>query len=255
MGKALDHVIALYMQGIRDGRPREAVAAHTGHRYTQHSTGVPDGQEGFIAFFEDFLVRHPEREIEIVRAWEDGRHVFVQAYQSLDGGQAQWVTTDFFDTDEQGRAIEHWDVISAYTGPSASGHTQIDGATEIVDLDRTEANKQIVCDMLREGLFEGATSSHIGDLIAADCVQHHATMPEGFVSLRAMAEDPDRPLNYDEIVLCVGQGNFVATLSKARWNDRPLCQCDIFRLHAGRIVEHWDNSEPVPEDTGNRGKF
>ena len=57
----------------------------------------------------------------------------------------------------------------------------------------------------------------------------------------------------------VGQGNFVATLSRARWKDDQLdqeyAQVDIFRIENGKVVEHWDNVEPVPENDVNGGKF
>lgn len=59
-------------RGIRDGDARRAVQAYTGARYIQHSTGVADGVEGFLSFFEPFMQRNPKREIEIVRAIEDG---------------------------------------------------------------------------------------------------------------------------------------------------------------------------------------
>lgn len=51
MSQKLDHALGLYMHGIRDGNVRDAITKYTGDRYTQHSTGVPDGVEGFIAFF------------------------------------------------------------------------------------------------------------------------------------------------------------------------------------------------------------
>jgi len=60
---------------------------------------------------------------------------------------------------------------------------------------------------------------------------------------------------YDEIVLLVGSGNFVATLCKARSDDQPMAQVDVFRLADGKVVEHWDNVEPVPEHDVNSGKF
>lgn len=43
-----------------------------------------------------------------MRAFEDGRYVFVHAHQSLNDGEHQWVTTDLFDTDEDDKIIEHW---------------------------------------------------------------------------------------------------------------------------------------------------
>ena len=65
MRTALENAKALYLTGIRDGRPREAAERYLGKRYTQHSTGVKDGPEGFIEFFEAFVARNPDREIEI----------------------------------------------------------------------------------------------------------------------------------------------------------------------------------------------
>jgi predicted SnoaL-like aldol condensation-catalyzing enzyme len=52
MSQRLENARNLYMEGIRDGKPREAVTKYTGDRYTQHSTGVKDGVEGFVEFFE-----------------------------------------------------------------------------------------------------------------------------------------------------------------------------------------------------------
>jgi predicted SnoaL-like aldol condensation-catalyzing enzyme len=167
----------------------------------------------------------------------------------LNDGEAEWVTTDFFDTDENGKIIEHWDVISAYAAQTPSGHTSIDGTTEITDLDKTEENKQLVSDLIRD-VLEGEVPEKIDDYISNEqYIQHNAEVP------LALAED--RPLIYQEIVLLVGQGNFVATLCKASWKGQPLAQVDIFRLETGKVVEHWDNAEPVPpaEEWVNSGKF
>lgn len=257
MGKRLDNAIALYMDGIRDGNAREAVTKYTGARYTQHSTGVADGVEGFVAFFEPFLKRNPKRDIQIVRALEDGQYVFVHAYQSLNDGDAEWVTMDFFDTDDDGKIIEHWDVIAAYTHQTPSGHTSVDGTTVITDLDKTEANKQLVRSFIHDVLI-GDAPERIDHYISADTyIQHNAEVPDGLEPFKALVLASNRPLVYDEIVLLIGQGNFVATLCKASWKGQPYAQTDLFRIEAGQIVEHWDNAEPVPprEEWANSGKF
>lgn len=255
MGIRLENAKRLYLEGIRDGNAREAVEKYTGDRYTQHSTGVADGVEGFVAFFEPFIERNPVRDIEIVRGFEDGQYVFIHAFQSLNNGEAKWVTTDFFDTDAEGKIIEHWDVIGAYAEETPSGHTSIDGPTEVTDLDKSDANKAVVREMIEQVLMPGGDPNRIGEWISESYTQHNPDVADGLAAFRQLATAPDRPLNYDEIVLLVGQGNFVATLCKARWGNDPLAQVDLFRLEDGKIVEHWDNAEPAVDDGVNSGKF
>lgn len=258
MNQKLYNAQQLYLEGIRDGKAREAVTKYTGTRYTQHSTGVRDGIEGFVEFFEPFIARNPKRDIQIVRGWADGQHVFLHVYQSLNDGESQWVTTDFFDTDENDKIIEHWDVIAAYTDSSPSGHTSIDGSTDIVDLNRTEANKAIVRSLIEDVLMVGGDPTKIDAYISAETyIQHNKDVPDGLEHFRPLALAKDKPLIYTDLHLLVGCGNFVATLCRAEWEGAPLAQVDIFRLENGQVVEHWDNSEPVPpKDTWvNGGKF
>ena len=67
MSKQVKNAHNLYIHAIQDGRVAEAQAQSVGDTYIQHSTGVPDGKEGFAAFFANFFERHPEREMKIVR--------------------------------------------------------------------------------------------------------------------------------------------------------------------------------------------
>ena len=258
MSRRIENAIGLYLEGIRDGNPREAVAKYTGARYTQHSTGVRDGAEGFVAFFEDFIQRNPVRDIQIVRTLEDGRHLFVHAYQSLNNGEAEWVTLDFFDTDEDGRIIEHWDVIAAYADSTPSGHTSVDGPTEVTDLERTDENKALVRALIEDVLMPGGNPHNIDQYVSPrQYIQHNREVADGLDSFKALALDPNRPLNYDEIVLLVGQGNFVATLCRANWEGAPYAQADLFRIEDGLIVEHWDAAEAIGQESEwvNSGKF
>lgn len=257
---AQDYAKRLYLEGIRDGDARRAVEAFTGDRYTQHSTGVRDGVEGFVEFFEPFIERNPDRQIEIVRSFVDGRFVFIQAAQELNGGEARWVTTDLFDTDGNDKIIEHWDVIAALGGTNPSGHTQIDGATEITDLDKTEANKAHVRRFMEEAFCEEPTAS-FGDFISAETyINHNPDAPDGLESLVEMdrqSRETGQTLFYKTVHQVIGQGNFVVTLAHQVWNSIDYCAFDIFRLEDGMIVEHWDNVEvlPDPADLANSGKF
>lgn len=260
MGRKTENAINLYLEGIRDGNVRKAVTKYTGSRYTQHSTGVRDGIEGFVEFFDDFIKRNPKRDIRIIRKLEDGNHVFLHVYQNINDGEAQWVTTDFFDTDENDKIIEHWDVIAPYANTTPSGHTSIDGPTEIIDIEKTEENKELVRNLIRDALMPEGDPSKIEQYISSDkYIQHNAEVADRLAPFKALSQSEDRALNYREIVLLVGQGNFVASLCKADWTEnnsvQKFAQVDLFRIENGKVVEHWDNVEPVPENDVNSGKF
>lgn len=258
----LENAIGLYMEGIQDGKCVEAVNKYTGDRYTQHSTGVRDGKEGFIEFFTDFLTRCPVRDIKIIRKLldEDGRHAFVQVYQDINNGASKWVTTDFFDSDSNGKIVEHWDTISAFT-IKESGRTSVDGPTEITDLGKTKENKQLVRDLLFNAFMEGGDPTLMPKFIADEYIQHNAQVEDGLSSFLKLVLQKNDPLKYQEIVLMVGQGNFVATLSKATFTENGIvtkyAQTDLFRIENGKVVEHWDNCEVCPPDSEsvNGGKF
>ena len=258
MSRKIDNAKGLYLEGIRDGHPREAATKYTGDRYTQHSTGVRDGAGGFVEFFEPFIARNPKRDIQVIRALEDGAYLFFHVYQSLNDGESEWVTTDFFDTDIDDKIVEHWDVIAPYAAETPSGHTSVDGPTEITDLDKVEENKALVRAMVKDVLIPGGNPENIDRYISAEqYIQHNRDVTDGLEHFKPLALAENKPLVYDEIVLLVGQGNFVATLCRARWQDAPYAQVDLFRIEDELIVEHWDAAEPVgPENEWvNSGKF
>lgn len=105
MSKKLGNSKNLYLEGIGQDRAREAVCKYTGAQYIQHSTGVKDGVEDFVEFFEPFIARNPKRDIQIIRTIEDWKYIFLHVYQSLNSGEAQWDTTDFFDTDDKDAVV------------------------------------------------------------------------------------------------------------------------------------------------------
>lgn len=247
MNRKLQHATNLYMEGIRDGKAREAVTKYTGARYTQHSTGVRNGIEGFVEFFEPFIERCPKRDIRILRSVVDGQFVFVQAFQDINNGEAKWITTDLFDTDQDDKIIEHWDVISAFD-KTDSATDQINGPTEIEDTDSTLQNKEIVRNFLCDVMVLGQ-AERVNDFLDQSSLIVHCG--------RDVSPLLDRIGDYHQVFKIIGQGNFVVAYNRAAKDDNEFARFDIFRLKDERIVEVWINEEVVPpkNEWANGGKF
>ncbi|MEO0862047.1 MAG: hypothetical protein AAFY65_15660 [Pseudomonadota bacterium] len=255
MGKALDNVRAIYLEGIAGGNAREAVYKYTGHRYTQHSTGVGDGAEGFLAFFEPFVARNPKRDIEVIRLFEDGPWVFCSAYQSLNDGAAQWVTMDMFYTDPDGLILEHWDTIAPYVPETLSGEDMVGGARDVDAGADTAANKAVVLEFTKQVLQE-RTPDKVSDFVAGDLIQHAAGIGAGREGLAAWLAS-DAAGTYEMLFHLMGQGDFVVTYGKRHALGKDIAVFDLYRLAGGKIVEHWMNAEEISPrtDWGNSGKF
>ena len=255
MASGLDNVRKLYLEGIAGGNAREAVNKYTGHRYTQHSTGVGDGAEGFLAFFEPFVERNPKREIEIVRILEDGPWVFCSAYQSLNDGDAEWVTMDLFYTDPTGLILEHWDTIAPYQAETVSGHDMVRG-TNVIDVSAdATANKALILEYTKQVLQEGNLGK-LDSFVADDLIQHAATIGAGRSGLNDWLAS-DAAGSYEMLSSLTGQGDFVVTYSKRHRTGIDIAVFDVYRIKNGKIAEHWQNHEEIGprESWGNSGKF
>lgn len=260
MGRRLDNAKNLYLEAIRDGNAVEAIGKYSGARYTQHSTPVKDGQEGFIEFFNEFHQRNPVRDIEIVRAFEDGQYVFLHVVQNLNDGEFMYVTADIFDTDDDGKLIEHWDMIAEMTAETISGHSQVDGPTEPTDLDKTEENKALVRGFLEDVLKNGELAKRASYVSASGIIHHGPSLVPWLEDLGVLTTHPAEgpgTIMYEKVHNVIGCGSLVAAMSKANLGAVDIAVIDLFRVEEGRIVEHWDVAEEItPEDTWvNSGKF
>ena len=56
-----------------------------------------------------------------------------------------------------------------------------------------------------------------------------------------------------DIKRAIAEGDLVVThsLLKTSLEDRGSAVADIFRLEDGKVVEHWDVVQPVPESAAN----
>lgn len=234
-------VVAL-LKSIETGA-QEPVGYINPDKYIQHNLGVADGLAGFGALLQQLPPNSAK--VNTVRAFQDGDYVFTHTDYNFFGPKIGFDIFRF----ENGKIVEHWDNLQETpANPNPSGHTMIDGATEIKDLDKTEANKTLVRNFVDDILVNGKMEKLAGYFDGDNYIQHNPNIPDQLSGLGATLEALGQQgifLKYDKIHKVLGEGNFVLVVSEGHFGKDHNAFYDLFRVENGKIAEHWDVIEPM----------
>lgn len=228
--------------------------------YIQHNLAYGTGRDAFISSVEYLASADEKTTVENIRAFEDGDKVFLQTVYNFAGAGEQ-VAFDIFRFDNEGKIAEHWDNLAAKAEPNPSGHTQIDGTTEVTDLDKTEENRKLVEDFLYD-VMQGNNLDKTPDYFDGDTyIQHNTGIADGVSGLNealaALAEQNIQMI-YTTTHQVLAQGNFVLAVSEGTFGDKPTAYYDLWRVENGKIAEHWDVMETIADKStwqNQNGKF
>ena len=107
---------------LNQRRPQEAVARYLGPYYRQHNPGAADGPEPFVRFVEWFAQTYPGSRMEPKRIIAEGDYVVMHSHLILEPGGRGSAVVDIFRL-EDGKIVEHWDVVQEIPENAANDNT------------------------------------------------------------------------------------------------------------------------------------
>lgn len=118
-----------------------------------------------------------------------------------------------------------------------------------------EANKAIALALFQTLFVEHKVDEAIDKYIDPGYIQHNPMAATGAEPLRAFFKGfyQNVPTATAELKRVLADGDLVAVHynAKQKPDDRGLAVVDIFRIADGKVVEHWDVVQPVPEKSAN----
>jgi len=118
----------------------------------------------------------------------------------------------------------------------------------------TSVNGQVVRDYL-ETVWNQGNVAAADTYLDENLIQHNPNLPNGRAALVDFITGFKQQVPDGEFAIrrLIADGDLVAvhSLFTTDPEDRGTAVVDIFRIADGRIVEHWDVKEPVPETSAS----
>ena len=118
-----------------------------------------------------------------------------------------------------------------------------------------ERSKQTVIAYLDTAFNDKQPGEAVENYGGSHYIQHNPQAPDGFEAFVGFVEGfvEQFPQMSLEIKRALAEGDMVVThsLLKTSPEDRGTAAADFFRLEDGKVVEHWDVLQPVPESAAN----
>jgi predicted SnoaL-like aldol condensation-catalyzing enzyme len=246
--------IQALLKGIETGNPA-SVAVVNPDKYIQHNPQTYEGGEGLATLFKRLSKTSPR--VNIVRIFSDGDFIFGHTEYDFSTSRIGFEVFRF----EGEQTVEHWDNIQSRKGPNPSGHSMVDGQTDVRDLDRTEEHRALIKTFL-ETVLIGGQFENLRSFVSEAYIEHNSQLCDGLPALHqaltTRSANDEAVICYEKVHRVLAEGNFVLSVCEGYRDGEHTSYYDLFRIEESKIVEHWDTTEkvvPKSEWKKENGKF
>lgn len=251
-------VAAKVLKGVFERGDTSVVDRYVRPDYIQHNPSAPDGADTLKNLAGAIHQQFPQLRYGIKRVISEGDLVVVHSNLVLTPGTKGTAVFDIFRF-QGGKIAEHWDTGQNVPDTSANGNDMF----STVSWPRTEQpgpawatsyNKRLVTKAVDELLVKKDVTA-IDRYWAGSYQQHNPNIPNGAAGAKAglgayFAQFPQLRVEPKRVV---AEGDLVAVHSHyiPVPGERGQAIVDLFRVRGGKIVEHWDVVQDVPESSAN----
>ena len=118
-----------------------------------------------------------------------------------------------------------------------------------------DVNKDVVTNFYKVAFNDHKPAAAVEKYVGGSYIQHNPTVADGSLPFIDFVNGfvAKNPHLHVDIKRVVAEGDLVVTHVHITTSetDRGVAAIDIFRLEEGKIVEHWDVVQPVPDKPAN----
>lgn len=224
--------------------------------YIQHSPDLADGMKPVW----DLLSNRPDGFKSETMSWlgadgflDNGNYlVMLREVNRGDGTPASKIF-DLMYFDDDGKYAEHWDIRQPLSKETVSGRSETAAASQFTDapvaydLATEEANRRLVASFLNLAFNANQLETALNLYVSPSYVQHNPLIADGIQPVIDAFKSGEIPSLCYDIKFVLAQNDLVWVYSKVTDPQGVAGVVDLLRVRDGKLVEHWDVVQPVPE--------